>query len=282
MLAVAGGKGGAGKTTTTLGLATATADVTDEAVLAVDADVDMPNLHAVAGVPREPPAGDRADAGGDGADAVGDGADAAGGRTTAVRGRDAGAGGQRTAAGGQRTAASPLPESTAPPTSGGRPPGHPHPSAANVWVRPAPRRACDARTDGHDSTAVDRARDDLAASLDRLSAPHVLVDCPAGAGPDAVAPMRVADGVLVVSSLCGPALRDAAKTAAMARAVGTPVVGGVLTRTRRVPDGVESLLGTPVLATIPAAPAGTQPLLTDVVRAAYARLANRLADAQEL
>ncbi|MCO8268775.1 CDP-4-keto-6-deoxy-D-glucose-3-dehydrase, partial [Haloferax sp. AB510] len=48
MLAIAGGKGGSGKTTTTLGLASAL----DGPVLAVDADRDMPNLHAMAGVKR--------------------------------------------------------------------------------------------------------------------------------------------------------------------------------------------------------------------------------------
>lgn len=210
MLAIAGGKGGAGKTTTTLGLAAAAADRTgDGGVLAVDADVDMPNLHAMAGVETR---------------------------------------------------------STDPSREADRPVGLPHPSVDRLRIVPAPRQ------DGGDVPA--RLRD--------LSANRVFVDCPAGAGPDAVAPMRVADAVLVVSSLCGPALRDAAKTVAMARAVGTTVVGGVLTRTRRVPDGVERLLDCPVLDTVPEAPAGTDPLLTDVVRAAYARLTNRLVDAEEL
>jgi len=210
MLAIAGGKGGAGKTTTTLGLGAAAAERTaDGGVLAVDADVDMPNLHAMAGVEA--------------------------GSTDGSRDDD-------------------------------RPVGRPHPSVDRLRILPAP---CE---DGLD----------VAARLRDLPGNHVFVDCPAGAGPDAVAPMRVADGVLVVSSLCGPALCDAAKTVAMARAVGTPVVGGVLTRTGRVPDGVERLLDCPVLETVPEAPAGSDPLLTDVVRAAYARLANRLADAEEL
>jgi septum site-determining protein MinD len=52
MLAVAGGKGGCGKTTTALGLGLASSSKT----VVVDTDRDMPNLHAMAGVEREPTA----------------------------------------------------------------------------------------------------------------------------------------------------------------------------------------------------------------------------------
>ena len=52
MLAVSGGKGGTGKTTTALGLAVALADRRRRPVV-VDADVDMPNLHLRAGVPDD-------------------------------------------------------------------------------------------------------------------------------------------------------------------------------------------------------------------------------------
>jgi septum site-determining protein MinD len=53
MLAIAGGKGGCGKTTTThrLGHALTARGATP---LLVDADVEMPDLHRVAGVPRRP------------------------------------------------------------------------------------------------------------------------------------------------------------------------------------------------------------------------------------
>jgi septum site-determining protein MinD len=50
VLAIAGGKGGCGKTTTALGLARAL----DAPTLVVDADRDMPDLHALADVPRTP------------------------------------------------------------------------------------------------------------------------------------------------------------------------------------------------------------------------------------
>jgi len=53
MLAVAGGKGGVGKTTTALGVARAWARQRRRP-LVVDADTDMPDLAALTGVPAEP------------------------------------------------------------------------------------------------------------------------------------------------------------------------------------------------------------------------------------
>lgn len=53
MLAVAGGKGGSGKTTTALGLAAALA-AAGRKPLVVDADCDMPDLHLQAGTELEP------------------------------------------------------------------------------------------------------------------------------------------------------------------------------------------------------------------------------------
>jgi septum site-determining protein MinD len=53
MLAVAGGKGGAGKTTTALGLAVSFTAVGREP-LVVDADCDMPDLHLRAGTDLDP------------------------------------------------------------------------------------------------------------------------------------------------------------------------------------------------------------------------------------
>lgn len=52
MLAVAGGKGGCGKTTTALGIASVFGE--REPVTVVDADVDMPDLHVETETPLEP------------------------------------------------------------------------------------------------------------------------------------------------------------------------------------------------------------------------------------
>lgn len=57
MYAIAGGKGGCGKTTTALGLARALA-ARGKSPLVVDADVDMPDLHLLADVSPTPSAGD--------------------------------------------------------------------------------------------------------------------------------------------------------------------------------------------------------------------------------
>lgn len=206
MLAVAGGKGGVGKTTTVLGLAAALPG----RPLAVDTDVDMPDLHRLAGLSREP-----------GLDALQ--------RENSV-------------------------DAVAQPTE-----------TYDCRVVPAPDSA-------HER--ADRLLERLGSLTARDETDSVLVDTPAGASVDAAAPLRAVDGVVLVSTACEPALRDAAKTASMARTVGTPVVGVLLTRTLVRPPGVEELLGCPVLGTVP--DERERPLARRRVRDRYAVAAKRL------
>lgn len=207
MLAVAGGKGGVGKTTTTLGLGRALGRA-GRRPLAVDCDLGMPDLARVVGL-DEPERG--------GLGAVADGA-----RAAEVARRVPGA-------------------------------------ALSVL---GPGAEADGRT-------VERA-------LARLNWPGpVVLDCPAGAGRGAVRPLRAADRAVVVSTAAPAGLRGAAKTAAMARTLSTPVDGAVVTRRERPPDGVERLLETPVVACVPETeeavegPAGA-------AASAYARVADAL------
>lgn len=199
MLAITGGKGGTGKTTTTLALARALA-ATGAAVTCVDADWDLPDLGALAGGPRRCSAA--ADTG-------------------------------------------PPHEATFTDSN-----------ADSIEILPAP-----ADPTAHDPERRLRA---VAGGVDRETV--VLVDCPAGAAPDAVAPLRVSSAAILVTEPCAASLRDAARTAAMARAVGTRVSGAVVTGARFIPDGVEDVLGCPVIACVPYA---DRPLDSESVAAAY-------------
>ncbi len=201
MLAIAGGKGGCGKTTTALGLARALGRA-GRTALAVDADREMPNLHALAGVPDEPSVTD--------------------------------------------VSATADPAAIA----------HQDPATAGVRILPAA---------GRDDS-------DAAQSLRHLSRceRRVLLDCPAGAGPDAADPLRVADRAIVVSLPTEESLRDAAKTAAMARALDTAVVAGAVVRTDEIPESVNRLLGTDAVVAVP--DGGDDPLRSSATARAYRRL----------
>lgn len=116
---------------------------------------------------------------------------------------------------------------------------------------------------------ADRDREAVLRRLATRKAPTV-VDTPSGVGPQAVGPLRVADGTIIVTTQCAPALRGAQKTAAIADAVETPVVAVVVTRTARVPAAVSRQFDAPARAV----PAADPPVLTDErVMAGYGRVA---------
>jgi septum site-determining protein MinD len=212
VIAVAGGKGGSGKTTTTLGLARALSR-RGAPVVAADADWDLPNLARLASATdesREPAAN---------ALTV----------TDAVR----------------------TPEA----------------------IRPA-RRAPTVLSAPEEPGSVDAERVLGALAEAVPDDTPALLDCPAGASPDAAAPLRVADRCLLVTPLRRAALRDAAKTAALARRLGCPPVGAVVARAESAPTGVGDLLGCPVLGRVPRA--HPRPLSDSSARAAYDDLARRL------
>jgi septum site-determining protein MinD len=160
MLAIAGGKGGCGKTTTTLGLARALA-VDGHRPLVVDADLGMPDVHHRVGIDRTP-----------GVERLDD-------------------------------------------------------TALTEVARQTDRFP---RVDALPCGTADRST--LAAALTRLRSQSrpVLVDCPAGAGPDAAVPLRHADTSVVVATPTEQSLRDATKTAAMAREFGAEPTVAVVTR----------------------------------------------------
>lgn len=198
MLAVAGGKGGSGKTTTALGIAAALVR-RRRSPLVVDCDLDAPNLHVRAGVPRDP------------------GVDAA------------------------------APTEIA----------HESPVVPGVDVLPA-------------GTADPKA---LAAALEALPTGRpVLLDCPAGASEAAVRPLRVADACVVVGTPGRESIEDALKTAAIARAVGTPVRAIVVTGSHSTPTGLADATSAPSVPVPPAA----NPLSDADAAAAYASVADRI------
>lgn len=238
MLAIAGGKGGCGKTTTALGLAAALARQGVDPIVA-DADRDMPDLHLSAGVSSDP-----------------DLSGLAGGRSVAAVSHDS-------------------------------------PEFPGVSVVPAPSGAL--------------SDSQVHAALQRLVEGNdpVLVDCPAGAGPDAVVALRAADEALLVSTLHPSSLRDTAKTAAMATRLDVPTVGVVLTCASdwtmcvasasnpgyceehsirpAISRRVEQLLDVPVAGTVPLVPGfGRDVLAHPIVESAYDRLSATFLEGEHL
>ena len=205
MLAVAGGKGGVGKTTTAVGLGRALARA-DRRPLLVDCDTGMPDLARVAGLPDP----------------------------------ESGAGLAAVAAGTPVSAA----------------------------AREVPGTGLAVLPPGDADAAS------LGAALARIDWPGpVVLDCPAGAGRGAALPLRTADRTVVVSTAARASLRDATKTAAMARALDSEVAGVVVTRRPEPPEGVDRLLGAPPLAAVPEAPEPAVEELSAYIHAAWSLFA---------
>jgi len=205
MLAVAGAKGGCGKTTTTIGIAEAFARAGVRAV-ALDADRQLPNLHVIGDVDREP----------------------------------------TLAATDEGETLSALATQS------------PRESAAGLLPAPLPS----------ESVAFESA---LSQPADDST--QVVVDCPSGAGPDAVEPLSAADHVIVVTTDTERSIEGATATVDMADHLDVPVTGIVMNQSESVPQALVDTTDRPILATIPDREA---PLTHPETRAAYDRLASEL------
>lgn len=195
-IAVCGGKGGCGKTTTALALASGLVAARREPVV-LECDRDMPNLHVYAGTRDEP---------GIGAIAT----------------------------------------------------GRPLAEVAHDAERPRGVRIVPALPGS-----------DVAGALERLEnrerTPPIVLDTPAGASEDVAVPLRFAERVVLVTTPSGPCLRAAVKTAAMARALESPIVGVVVSRAERIPTQLPEAVGVPRdrIVTVPSV---DDPLASDARR----------------
>ncbi|AEH37405.1 DUF7125 family protein [Halopiger xanaduensis] len=207
MIAIAGSKGGCGKSTVTLGLSTAFARGEPlTPAIAIDADRQLPNLHVMTDRDREP--------------------------TLAALERGV-----------------TLKEIA-----------QEHPCESTVGIVSAPKPS-------------DAFEFDSLADHADLEGTQVLLDCPAGAGPDLVEPLRSADGVIVVAGDSERSLEAAETTIDVARRLGVPVYGAVLNRRSAVPDRAAEWRGVPILGCVPDRPS---PLANDEVAAAFDDIVERL------
>lgn len=196
MLAITGGKGGCGKTTTALGLAVQLGKRRNDPIV-VDADVDMPNLHI------------RAEADDGGLD--------------------------RLAAG------EPLVEATSASTR--------FPNIDVIGARPG--------------APLEKAL--RAISTDR----PVILDGAAGASTRAVTPLQYADGAIAVTRDTPASITDTVKTIEMSRAVGTPVIAGVVSRASDVSKPISNSID---IEQITAIPTVDEPETHPEARTAYSRI----------
>lgn len=222
MIAIAGGKGGCGKTTSTLGLARALA-VAGVSARAVDLDVGMPDLHLLADVERSPDLAELA----------------------------------APAAGPQRPERTPDRNASGSDSPPRRRALEPPRDEYGVAILPAP------------AALADLAIPPAVEAVDRPGVVTIL-DCPAGAGPVAVDPLRAADGVVLVSTDRRESCEDAAKTARIARRLGVPILGAIVTRTPSVREPVADALDVERQVAVPECAA---PLSDPEVQDAYSVVA---------
>lgn len=131
-------------------------------------------------------------------------------------------------------------------------------SGVRALARGRPLDACTHASDGARVVplAPNTPFETVAAALSRLPAGTVL-DAPAGAGRDAALPLRIADRALLVTTATPQALADAAKTAAMARALDCRPVAVAVTGPRPAPDA-GALLGCDRVVHLPAPEAASR------------------------
>jgi len=207
MIAVAGPKGGCGKTTTTLGLAEAFGQ-SGVPTLIVDADRQLPNLHLAAGVDREPTIGSL---------------------SVGSKFKDY---------------------------------AQQHPENSKVRVLPAPK------TD---------EEVDLKSTLKRLNTDSVqiLIDCPAGIGPDAVEPIVASDKVIVVTTNTEQSFNAAQKTINTAERVGVPVEAVVINKCDQFIGKIPLEGNFPIIQSVPEQPSA-EPRKESEVRNAHNMLVTEL------
>lgn len=207
MIAVAGPKGGCGKTTTTLGLAEAFGQ-SGVPTLIVDADRQLPNLHLAAGVDREPTIG-----------------------SLSV--------GSKLKDHAQR-----------------------HPENPKVRILPAPK--ADEKVD-------------FKSTLEKLNSDSVqiLIDCPAGVGPDAVEPIVAADKVIVVTTNTEQSFNSAQKTINTAERVGSPVEAVVINKCDQFVGKIPLEGNFPTIQSVPEQPS-SEPRKESEVRHAHNTLVAEL------
>ncbi|MFC6953685.1 MinD/ParA family ATP-binding protein [Halorubellus litoreus] len=154
------------------------------------------------------------------------------------------------------------------------PRGRPAPSLSGVRVAPAPPGDA---TDAFEKTLFELRAADRPSAEGRPTGARprcrVVVDAPCGGGPDAARPLAAADGVVLVTRPTPAAVRDTAKTAAMARALETPVVAAVVVG-NHPPRALEDVLGAPRVVTVPLVDG--DPLTAPAHRTAMGRLCKGL------